>query len=729
MLDDPHDPLAPTGKSSKAGTQVLDGASIRQRLASVRLPVMPQVLSRLLDACLADAADPEELASLIALDPGLAARLASVGAASASPGGQLPANLAQCLAGAGSGVIRSIATGEAAASVFGGALGAGPLHHRLWAHAVKSALVARVLARSLSYPDPEEAYLAGLLHDAGMLVLAALDPAGYPRLATHGRDDEALCRVEQERYGATHAEVGAWLTAQWQLGSFLSDSVLYHHAPAERVAGAHPLIRIVLLAQQLAQADRPAELAQALDMARLCGVTPQAVAGAQEEAGRELQAIADELGIALEASAKGADTQAARGALAQLGARLERKLLLDSVGDLLAPGAGRQEALQAAARAALALFGLRPAVFFLREASGAGFTGHALAPTHQMAGQLAFVAGQSDSVAAQATLGSPAVWFEGDPSRGLLDAQLARLLGAPGLVCIPLGAQDRCTGVAVAALQSRHQAEQLQSRMDLLRAFGRLAGPALDQAGQGAGSAAATGAPAAAPGELPGLPVEVGATGEQIRQLLHEVSNPLTIVGNYLATLKFTLGNAGEKELRIVSEEIGRVTDILNRFQSTPRAGAAGGPVELRQLIESLLGLCAGSGLVPPGVKVESRLHAGAAAIAAQPDKLKQVLLNLMKNAFEAMPGGGSFSVSTTLWSNGADGSHAEIILEDSGPGLPPEVEQKLFQPVASSKGGQHFGIGLSIAGQLVREMGGLIHCHSSAGGCRFRILLPVETP
>jgi signal transduction histidine kinase len=723
MLDDPHDPLAPTGKPTKAGTQVLDGANIRQRLSSVRLPIMPQVLARLLDACLAGAADPEELASLIALDPGLAARIVAVGAAAAQ--GARPANLAQCLASAGAGVVKSIATGEAAASVFGGAPGAGPLHQRLWAHAVKSALLARVLAQSLAYPDPEEAYLAGLLHDAGMLVLATLDPAGYPRLATHGRDDEALCRVEQERYGATHAEVGAWLTAQWQLGSFLSDSVLYHHAPAERVAGAHPLIRIVLLAQHLAQSDKPAELGQALDMARLCGVAPQAVAAAQDEAGRELRAIADELGIALEPAAKGQDAQPARGALAQLGARLERKLLLDSVGDLLAASGSRQEALHAVAQAALALFGVQPAVFFLRETSGATFIGHALAPAQQKATQLSFVAGQSDSAAAQATLGSPALWFEEEAARGLLDAQLARLLGAPGILCIPLGAQDRCTALAVAPLHSRHQSEQLQARMDLLRAFGRLVGPALDQAGQ----AAAASAPAAAPGELTGLPIEVGASGEQIRQLLHEVSNPLTIVGNYLATLKFTLGATAEKELRIVSEEIGRVTDILNRFQSTPRAGSPGGPVELRQLIEGLLGLCAGSGLVPAGVKVESRLHTGGPAIVAQPDKLKQVLLNLMKNAFEAMPGGGNFTVSTALWSNGAVGSHAEITLEDSGPGLPIEVEQKLFQPVASSKGGQHFGIGLSIAGQLVREMGGLIHCHSSPGGCRFRILLPMETP
>jgi nitrogen-specific signal transduction histidine kinase len=55
-------------------------------------------------------------------------------------------------------------------------------------------------------------------------------------------------------------------------------------------------------------------------------------------------------------------------------------------------------------------------------------------------------------------------------------------------------------------------------------------------------------------------------------------------------------------------------------------------------------------------------------------------------------------------------------------------VQRAIYQPVPSAKGGEHFGIGLSIVGQLVREMDGLIHFHSSPSGCRFRIILPVVT-
>jgi C4-dicarboxylate-specific signal transduction histidine kinase len=67
-------------------------------------------------------------------------------------------------------------------------------------------------------------------------------------------------------------------------------------------------------------------------------------------------------------------------------------------------------------------------------------------------------------------------------------------------------------------------------------------------------------------------------------------------------------------------------------------------------------------------------------------------------------------------------------MLEDSGPGLPEEVRRGIYQPVASTKGGEHFGIGLSIVGQLVREMNGSIYYHSGQDGCRFRIILPVVT-
>jgi signal transduction histidine kinase/HD-like signal output (HDOD) protein len=717
--------LSATGKHAKLAATVLDLSDIRQRLPAARLPVLPQVLDRLLDACTERQAGADELAAIASLDPGIAARVITVASASMDELGGL-SNLAQCVAAAGANAVKAIAIHESAASVFGRAGVPEATLRRNWAHALKCAVLAKALAGAMHYADIEEAYLAGLMHDVGSLALAAIDPDGYPALYGLGRDDEHLCGLELERYQVTHADVGAWITEKWQLGSFLSDSILYHHVPAERVATAHPLIRIVLLANHLAQLDPSADLGGAHELARLCGAPPESVLPALQKAHGELARIAGELGVGSD-TADASATQAGPALPGRpadgLHARLEKKLLIDGVRCLLEDARTVDAVLKGTAQAALILFGLQASVFFLREKQGEAFAGRALPGRHAKVSQLRFFAGQSDSAVSMATLGTPMVWFDRDGWRKPLDSQLARLLGTEGVICIPMGGGPQCRGLVVAALGSRHQAELLHGRMDMLRAFGTLAGNMVA---------------AVLAEEQRGLveaPADIGATRAQIRHMLHEVSTPLTIVRNYLATLKISLGQqaSGEKELRIVGEEIDRVTQILEHFRQSPGApAAASGPLELQELVQGLLDLCTGAGLVPPQVRIDPRFGAVVPTLIPNPDPLKQVLLNLMKNALEAMPDGGVLRVSTARWSDGGDagaGGHVEITVEDTGPGLPEEVLRNIYKPVASSKGGQHFGIGLSIAGQLVREMNGLIHCHSDRNGCRFRIILPLGTP
>lgn len=97
-------------------------------------------------------------------------------------------------------------------------------------------------------------------------------------------------------------------------------------------------------------------------------------------------------------------------------------------------------------------------------------------------------------------------------------------------------------------------------------------------------------------------------------------------------------------------------------------------------------------------------------------------MINLMKNAAEAMQNGGTLLVST----NGNAGEYVEITLRDDGPGIPAEVMESLFKPVASSKGAGHAGLGLSIVKNIVDELDGKIFCRSNGiSGTVFQILLP----
>ena len=128
-------------------------------------------------------------------------------------------------------------------------------------------MIARELAKKMSYPHSEEAYLAGLLHDAGRLALLSAAPEYAANFAA--LDDEHLCSVEMSSMGVTHAEAGAWLIERWNLDSFMADSVRYHHEPAGRLKSAHPLIRLVNLAHLLSN-YQPDALKGA---GELCGIS------------------------------------------------------------------------------------------------------------------------------------------------------------------------------------------------------------------------------------------------------------------------------------------------------------------------------------------------------------------------------------------------------------------------------------------------------------------------
>jgi signal transduction histidine kinase len=115
----------------------------------------------------------------------------------------------------------------------------------------------------------------------------------------------------------------------------------------------------------------------------------------------------------------------------------------------------------------------------------------------------------------------------------------------------------------------------------------------------------------------------------------------------------------------------------------------------------------------------------GPVAIEGDADLLKQILVNLVKNAVEAMPGGGRIEIANRGHVNRERKLYLELVVADTGPGLSADLLANLFAPVQSSKPGAHHGLGLSIVHGLVQKMQGLIACRSSKTGTSFEILLP----
>lgn len=150
---------------------------------------------------------------------------------------------------------------------------------------------------------------------------------------------------------------------------------------------------------------------------------------------------------------------------------------------------------------------------------------------------------------------------------------------------------------------------------------------------------------------------------------------------------------------------------------------------QLGELLDHYLARC--RGLLEPNVKLEYRAEAANNTIEADPPQLEQAILNLVLNAAESMPGGGTVSVRTAneefpATSRAAARNGVTITIEDTGVGMTPEVRQRMFDPYFSTKGAGR-GLGLAVVQGVVQAHKGILDVESEPGrGTRVRLLLPL---
>jgi two-component system nitrogen regulation sensor histidine kinase GlnL len=135
---------------------------------------------------------------------------------------------------------------------------------------------------------------------------------------------------------------------------------------------------------------------------------------------------------------------------------------------------------------------------------------------------------------------------------------------------------------------------------------------------------------------------------------------------------------------------------------------------------------------VPQGVIIKRDYDISIPAIQADPDMLIQAILNIVRNAVQAMEHKGTILFKTRVErqftiANRRHKLVARIDITDDGPGIPAEVMPHLFYPMVSSRA-EGSGLGLSIAQSLINRHGGLIACESQPGKTTFTLLLPLET-
>lgn len=214
------------------------------------------------------------------------------------------------------------------------------------------------------------------------------------------------------------------------------------------------------------------------------------------------------------------------------------------------------------------------------------------------------------------------------------------------------------------------------------------------------------------------------ATGRLAASLAHEINNPLQIVHNSLQLmLNLPFGPDKRQEyLQMADAEVERLIEIVTRILEFARPSRRKmQPTDVNDAIEKALALTA-KYLQHSHIALQRDLSPALPPVAAAPDELRQVFLNLMLNAVDAMPEGGSLYVSSWL---GDDGRLA-VAFADTGPGIPPEHLERVFEPFFSTKE-EGTGLGLSISHEVVERHEGEITVKSVTGkGTTFTVWLPV---
>lgn len=235
----------------------------------------------------------------------------------------------------------------------------------------------------------------------------------------------------------------------------------------------------------------------------------------------------------------------------------------------------------------------------------------------------------------------------------------------------------------------------------------------------------------------------LAALGSMAAGLAHEVKNPLGAIKGAAQLLEeggASPDDPGAREfVGIILEEVNRLDRVVGSFLDYARPHAGNPiPLDLNAAVRRTVQIVS-SQISDGGVDVQLELAEPLPRTRMDPEKFRQVLLNLMQNAIQAMDGRGTITVSTAVRRSARarvadspsrrsladDTELLEVSVRDTGPGISPKVLRNLFIPFFTTKS-RGTGLGLAISQSIVQNAGGTIEVHSQPGeGTTFTVLLP----
>jgi HD-like signal output (HDOD) protein/two-component sensor histidine kinase len=672
----------------------------------------PAILVKVANLLSDDNLDLASLSGLIERDPGLSAQLLDIGnSVSLGKAGET-FSVQQTVMRMGLREVKTLVLSSLLRQFYDRQEIGQEFVQSVWKRSIQTAVGALRIAEITGFPNPAEAYMAGLLTKIGQLLLIGRDQAAYLKLLCGANHDNGLMAAEHAAFGTDHCAVGADLVDAWQIRPFIGAAIRHHLKAAHQLDQAHPLIKIVNLAAALEHTAEASE-SECLRAYTLLKLTEEFLIRLKSEVNDEISALSSLLGLA-DLEGRGLDEvslHADRERLRRCVEQLSRVMPFEANWSEIESASDLESSIR---RSVYALEGLNVAMVLYADPTGTHLYGHRvyLGRTEMPAPlNIALTAGQCSFSEAVRTHRNLLI----NDSTSLIEIEFRNLIRSKDIILSPVYANHSVAGLLVLTPAPDSSLPDLDASLgfkSLKVIIGRMIKHHLTLSHSGMGD-----------------DDRVSATDMKIREAVHEASNPLSVIGTYLELLKsrHQKDDRESQQIAFIQLEIERVGNILLRLRDPLAAPQAADRSDLANILKNVTSLFQNSLCLSRQVNLTLNLGHDVPQVQIAPASLKQIMINLIKNAIEALKP----SQAVTVCVNGTlvtNGKHfCELVVADNGPGIPETVVESLFSPFQTRKGSGHRGLGLSIVKSLLDEAGGQILCRTSASGSQFQILLPVS--
>jgi len=682
-----------------------------------RLPSLPHVLVKLLQACREDDICFDSLSVIISQDASLTSKVIKAANSPVYGRARHLNSLKHTLMFLGFDTIKSIVITTCIKQFFS-AYSVQKTHFlkTFWLHSLTCATLSRSLAKLTSYPFPEEAYLAGLLHDIGKLMMEPEMDKEYKSHQHFVYPADDILNIEKDTLDISHPELAAIMLEKWNMPDVICDAVRYHHSSPDQIQSAHLLAKIVNFSSMLTadfQNNKQSITTEAGIL--LFDLSESIINNITAEAIDEAHSLATSMDIDIGDIADKDIQEKDELKQIKLAQEVRDNALIQNSKETISEN--NKDIYKSIQQSVNLLFGIDNSLFlypddtlqFLCADINQYFTDTRLFENLK-------VNINSTSIVSQCFNKNKITnnFSSNQESSSILDEQITHALKHDGIICIPVAYNQQKLGVLV--LSTNHnKAFKLLKDAPLLRLFADNLSSKIKQASDTEKTIS-----------------DISTKQNDIfldrgKKIIHETNNPLAVIRNYLQLLskKIDSSSPAQSDINIIKNEIDRISNIISKCKKTPNTDELNlTHININESIIELTNLYNSSLFATHKIKYTLNLDKNIKPVFIDISSIKQIISNLLKNAVEAIASDGEINITTSATNiNGK--KYIQLILQDNGPGIPIKIMDKLYSPENTTKGESHSGLGLSISKNLVEKNNGLISCTSNKNGTVFCIHFP----